>query len=195
MKRTYTDIIAKIETYIEKELSEKRYHHSIYVGKMSKFLASKFKVDEDRAYLAGISHDIARELDIRETNNYLLKIKNYSSEFYIKPILYHGPVGALLLKDKFNIIDPDILESVACHSFGNANMSILAKVVYVSDYISEDRTHIDDSYRQEILKLDLNSMIINITNKTIKYLESKNEIVLPETKNMMLSLGIRNEKE
>ena len=46
---------------IKGRLSEKRFQHSMNVAASAKALAKKFGADEEKAYTAGILHDIMKE--------------------------------------------------------------------------------------------------------------------------------------
>ena len=47
-------------------MSEHRYIHSVNVAKEAKFLAKKYGADEEKAYIAGMLHDITKEMPREE---------------------------------------------------------------------------------------------------------------------------------
>lgn len=177
----YIELIDRIKLKLRNQLSEKRYTHSLEVAFMAGRVAALFKVDTDKAYLAGLLHDVARELSYDDLNKKIGHFKNFSKEFYKLKQLYHGPVGSLLARELFNINDNDILEAIMYHSVGCSHMGKLSKIIYVSDYISLDRRHIDDSYRNMILSYDLNRMVLTVIESTKDYLVKRGEDLLPET--------------
>lgn len=184
------DYIKTIDNYIKKELSTKRYSHSIEVAKMAQTIASKVNTDTDtdKYYLAGLSHDIARELPLDWLKEKVYNWGKFSEEFYKTSALFHGPAGAYLIKEKFGINNMEIQEAIAYHSVGNTCMSSCAKVVYVADYISYDRNHITEDFRNKVLNSSLDEMIILVVEKTAGYLRSLGLDLLPETRNMYLML-------
>ncbi len=191
----YTSKINIIDKYIKTHLSLKRYKHSKEVASMSSRIATITDNDSQKSYLAGLSHDIAREFSKSQLLDKIKKI-DFSKDFYKLPQLFHGPVGADFLISKFGILEKDILDSVRYHSFGFPDMCDLAKIVYVADYISMDRTHILENERLEILSCSLNEMVVIVVDKTRAYLFSRGETILPETDNMYKKIiRILSEKE
>ena len=53
--------IEKYKSDVRKLLSDYRYVHSMNVGDSAKMLAEKYGADEEKAYVAGILHDIMKE--------------------------------------------------------------------------------------------------------------------------------------
>ena len=51
----------EIEDRIKEILSEKRFRHSLGVAKLAQELAEIHSVDPEKAYLAGLLHDVLRE--------------------------------------------------------------------------------------------------------------------------------------
>lgn len=173
--------IERLDNYLKRNLTLKRYTHSVEVAKMTLIISEKLGLDSSKAYIAGLAHDIAREFPLDRLKKYLFNWGEFSKDFYNKPSLFHGPVGAYVLKKDFNIVDNDILEAVAYHSVGNKGMGTVSKIVYIADYISYDREHIDNHFREEILSLDLDSMIIKVIESVEEYLNSKGLNVVTET--------------
>ena len=56
---------------IKSSLSEYRFNHSIKVGKRARELARIYGLDEEKAYLAGILHDITKETDYSLQEEYM----------------------------------------------------------------------------------------------------------------------------
>ena len=52
----------KFRSFLKENLSKKRFVHSLNVADMSKELAELYGADEEKAYFAGLVHDIAKEL-------------------------------------------------------------------------------------------------------------------------------------
>ena len=57
------DCIDSIKKYIDKNLSEKRYKHSLGAALCAQKLAKIYNQDEEKAYLAGLVHDCAKNQD------------------------------------------------------------------------------------------------------------------------------------
>lgn len=177
----YIEKIAEVDSYIRKNLSEKRYIHSVEVAKMSYLIADKVDLDCDKAYLSGLAHDIAREINKELLSVSIKDISGLSNDFLELHALYHGPVGAKFLVEKFHINDSDILNGVKYHSVGHPNMGNLAKCVFVADYISADRKHINSEFRAMILNQDLDTMVASVLLESKKYLNSRGKSLIKES--------------
>lgn len=68
--------IETIKGELKKSLSPKRYNHSILVAEEAKSLAKHYHINEEKAYLTGLIHDIAKELT-EEENIYWIEKENY----------------------------------------------------------------------------------------------------------------------
>ena len=51
---------------VEASLSRPRLIHSREVARLASELCDRFHADEEKGYIAGIAHDLARELDVAE---------------------------------------------------------------------------------------------------------------------------------
>ena len=52
-----------IESQLKKNLSSKRYNHSLGCAKTAYELAKMYNLDKDKAYLAGLVHDCAKNFE------------------------------------------------------------------------------------------------------------------------------------
>lgn len=175
--------ISKIQKKIEKALDEKRYNHSLGVAYTASCLAMKYDVDINKAYLAGILHDCAKNLSddkrLELAQRYDIFVSKVEKE---NPFLLHGKIGALIAKKKFKIEDEDILNAISFHTTGRPSMSTLEKIIYISDYIEINR--IQATNLNTIRKLafeDLDLCLIKILEDTLNYLKNKNACIDPET--------------
>ena len=144
MEKPDKKTIEKIKAYLEKNLSKKRFAHSMNVAAAAKKLACKYGEDRDIAYFAGMAHDIAKEL-CREKQYELAKGCPFDvSEIELSSApLLHAPAGAQLLSKKFGITDTEILKAVRYHTVACGSMSRLLQIVYIADLIAADREYKD----------------------------------------------------
>ncbi|MBQ8842615.1 MAG: bis(5'-nucleosyl)-tetraphosphatase (symmetrical) YqeK [Ruminiclostridium sp.] len=139
-------------------MGKKRYIHSCNVADMCVKLAEINGEDTEKAYIAGILHDIRKEADdedlVRE-----LRLSGY----YIDPVelaskkTWHGIAAAYYVKVVLGIDDEDILNAIRFHTVGRADMSRLEKIVYLGDLVSAERSYPNvEKYRKYALEnLDL----------------------------------------
>ena len=192
----YKDVIYlninKIDTYLKENLSKKRYEHSLLVAKEAKSLAKIYHVDEEKAYLAGLIHDIAKELS-EEENNYWIKKGNLAhdlkKENYKK--IRHADIGALIAKEKYNL-DNDICNAIKYHTIGNKNMDTLAKIIYIADKIGRKEIPKELIPIKDLVKKDLNAALIYFIEKQNKNLISKNITPHKNTEELLQTLKKQN---
>ena len=98
---------------LKKNLTEKRYNHSVNVSKKAIYLAKKYGADVKKAEIAGLLHDITKQTDETEQLQLIsdAKMKLSALEFDNKK-LWHAFSGAAYLKTKLNIDDEEILNNV-----------------------------------------------------------------------------------
>ena len=142
MKETKQTGIYK--SYLREHLSKKRYQHSLNVAHAAVELARRYGADQDKAYTAGLLHDIAKELPVEEQRALTLESSLDVSEVEKDAApLYHAIAGAELIQSLFGIRDPEIITAVRYHTVACGDMSRLAVIVYLADLISEDRDYKD----------------------------------------------------
>lgn len=171
--------VSKIQKKVKKMLDNKRYIHSVSVAYTASCLAMKYKYNIDKAYLAGILHDCAKQLsdskalDIISDNN--IEISDVEKN---NPFLLHGKVGAFIARNKFKIKDEDVINAIAYHTTGRPAMSILEKIIFVADYIEMGRkSAINLELIRSLAFEDIDKCIVKITEDTLKYLKSKNATI------------------
>lgn len=167
--------LKKIRKEMEKELSSKRYEHTLCVAYTAVSLAMVHGVDTDSAILAGMLHDCAKCLpgkkliSICEKNN----ISVSEVEMQNPSALLHAKAGSHLAHEKYGIDDEDILNAIRYHTTGRPDMSRLEKIVYIADYIEPNRTHAANLV--EIRRMafqDLDKTLFKILEDTLAYLAS-----------------------
>ncbi len=138
------------EKLIKERLSKKRFNHSMNVAEACFDLAKRNGADEKRCYLAGLLHDIMKEA-LPE------KQKQLTAEGGMLPdaaelesqALWHAVSGAVYVRDELGIEDEELLLAIRFHTIGAARLTLLQKIVYLGDMISEDRDYKDvDKFRK-----------------------------------------------
>lgn len=126
---------------IRERLSDFRYIHSLEVAKSAKELALRYNADPEKAYIAGLSHDVLKELSEKEYFDFFeAEGVELSQIERITPTLWHSIAGAKYLEKTYGF-DADIISAVRYHTTGKADMSLLEKIIFVADFISLDRDY------------------------------------------------------
>lgn len=149
-----------IKSLLKDRLSKKRYVHSVNVAAAAKSLAENYGENADRAYLAGLVHDICKEEKLEKLKKYILKCSNITNEELASEKLWHGPAGAYYIQKKLQIYDEDIINAVRFHTVGRSGMSKLEEIVYLADLISDDRDFKDVDKMRRLAYSDINKAML-----------------------------------
>ena len=168
----------KIKEYLKENLKEARYFHSLGVMDTAVSLATHYGVDINKARIAGLVHDCAKNMNgaalvkIAKENGYSIDIMYEKS-----PQLLHGIVGAIIAKKLFGIDDKEILSAVTYHTTGRENMSLLDKVIYIADSIEPSRNFPGIDTVRSSAFIDLDVTLIKCFDESIKYILSKGQLL------------------
>ncbi len=178
-----------IKNFARDSLNEKKFNHCLRVEKMAVKLAKIYGVDEQKVKIAAIAHDCAKFFSHDKMLGYMRKYDQNIDEIQKSvPYLLHGPVAALRIKEKFNISDEDILNSIRYHTTGRKGMTLLEKIIYMADLIEDGRDFKGvEEIRKEAFK-NLDKALIMGCNTTMSYVMAKGQIIHPLTVELRNSL-------
>ncbi len=170
--------ISEKKKYLKENLSQKRYTHSLNVAEECRKLAVKYGEDPDKAYFAGLLHDICKELPDDEQKKIVLE-SNFSvcREELETRSLWHAIAGAYFIKTHFGVEDIDIINAVRFHTVGRAGMTRLEEIVYIGDLISADRDYKDVDRMRKISYTDINSAMLEAFSYSIKSVVKKGGLI------------------
>ena len=182
-------IRADLIEFLKSRISEPRFNHCLGVEVMASKLAERFDVDPEKASIAALLHDVCREVSpdllLKLAAKFDILISNIEQT---EPILLHGFVGAAIVKQELNIIDPMILEAIAYHITGAAHISPLAQLIFIADFIEPGRQFERARIlREEAFSLKPDQLLLKVYNYTINYVVNQGYLIHP------LSIEGRNE--
>ncbi|KEQ20751.1 HAD superfamily hydrolase [Limosilactobacillus reuteri] len=166
---------------LKKALKDKRFQHVLRVEETAVKLAEQYGVDVEKASIAGLCHDYAKQ---RPDEDFIAEIKKKG----LNPLLldygnaiWHGVVGAELIKDELGIWDEDILNAVRHHTTGAPVMTKLEQVIYMADYIEPGRDFVGVKKARVITAANLQAGVAYQTKHTLAYLIENGKPVYPKT--------------
>lgn len=191
--------IETIMDMLEKELDIKRFQHSVNVMEVSQSLAEVYGADIEKARLAGILHDCAKNYKGDEARDYIEKIGYKADEIeLLQPKLLHGIIGEHLARHIYGVTDEEVLGAIRWHTTGRAGMNLLEKIIYVADYIEPLRYFEGIEEMRKAAYEDLDRCIVLCSESTIKFVLNKGALLhsrTVETRNHSIMLiKERNEK-
>ncbi len=170
-------------TRLEALLSPERRAHSERVAELAREIALASGLDGDRAYLAGLLHDIAKELPETE----LLRLAPPENEAERShPLVLHGRAGRRLVEG-WGLRDPEILEAIEGHVYGVLPGHGLGMAVYVADAAEPERGFNDD-LRALALAGRLQEAYRLAVERKVAYLKQRGIPVHPRTLEVMREL-------
>ena len=164
-------------------MGKKRFKHTLGVVESATQLAKLYNVDVEKARLAALLHDCAKEMPLKEMQD-LVKENNYKAdeELLANGNLLHGLAGMIRAKLEFSITDSEILEAIRVHTTGKVGMSTLDKVIFLADYIEPNRREIPGlSKIRQIVFQNIDQAICLSSERTIRYLEDNGNKIDPMT--------------
>jgi nicotinate-nucleotide adenylyltransferase len=175
-------MILHIEAEARMNLTVERFLHSRNTALLAVDMCRRFGLDPCLGYLAGIAHDLGKQLDGKVLMKLAkadgMKITDLEKK---KPGLLHGRVAAVLLRERFGIHNKEVLEAVAFHTSGSADMGPLAKVIYIADKVEPSRNVDPDQRKMCCEEDDLDKVFYAILNKTVSWLQSRELVLCDET--------------
>ena len=167
---------------VRQTLSPKRFQHTMNVKKLAVRMAQHYGVDTEKAALAAILHDSAKELPRTELlqimqDNAIIKKGTQNRP---EPV-WHGICAAILAKTQWNVRDEEILSAIACHTTGKENMSKLDKILFLADMTSAERDYPGVEELRSLEMRNLDKAMIQALKMTISFVEQKNAIADPES--------------
>ena len=132
----------QVLTWLASNVPASRVRHILGVEDMAIQLARHYQVDEIKAGMAGLMHDLAKYFQPAQ----LLEMAK-AEGFTIDPIcqanphLLHADVSAIVAREEFAVQDEEILTAIRNHTLGNPQMSILSCIIFVADALEPNRGH------------------------------------------------------
>lgn len=178
----FPDSIAHFKGLLCYRLSEKRAQHCFCVADSARALAVQYGADADQAYLAGLLHDVMREEKPARQLQLLDRAGIILTELEQKAVsLYHAMSGAVYCRAVLGIGDEAVLNAIRYHTTGRAHMSLLEKILFVADIISEDRNYPDVHITRRKAGQNLDSALLYGLEFTVKNLTAMGVPVHPDT--------------
>ena len=166
---------------VKSVMSAKRFNHVLGVERTAIALAERYGYDPEKAGLAGLLHDYAKELP---DEDFLALIDKYQLDPDLKKWnnnVWHGMVGIYKIQEDLGLTDPDILRSIEIHTVGSSQMTKLDKIVYVADYIEHNRNFPLVEEARLVAEDSLDKAVAFETVHTVEHLAHQALPIFPKT--------------
>ncbi len=166
-----------------RDLTAKRFSHTLAVADTARHLALLHGLDAIRAESAGLLHDCAKCLPLKEMQR--IARENALTEdasILESGALLHSAVGAYLARTEYGMEDDEILSAIRSHTTGRPGMSRLEMAVWLADTIEPTRAAYPLLDRVRMLAgLSLERAMNASLEGTLQYVRKKGDAVHPAT--------------
>ena len=171
----------ELERKVRPMLTEKRYIHTLGWRKMADMLAQRWGCDREKACTAAMLHDITKKLTDEEQLQLCKRygiINKYAPHEFSQ--LIHADTAAALAEDVFHM-PPDIVRAIKLHTLGSEDMTLLDKIIYLSDAIEENRAYPGVEDIRKAAFEDLDNALLMSMESTLANIRQKGREPNPQT--------------
>lgn len=178
-----TEILANLEC----DLKPSRVKHTLGVAETAVRLAKKYGIDPAKAEIAALLHDCAKYMSVEEMQSLIsTEMRDSDPEEFNTPSLLHAPAGSVLAKEKYGVLDAEILSAIRKHTIGDTDMSPLDALIYTADFIEPNRTPFNGLEEARALaETDIFAAMRKCAELTDAYLRSQGKTPHPKSLKMM----------
>ncbi len=175
-----------------------RFQHTLGVRREAVRLAQIHGLPVQKAALAGLLHDCAKGMSLKEMNRLAREEHLVQDEAVLASgALLHAPVGAYLAQKEFGIRDEDVLNAIRSHTVGRVGMSPLEMCIFVADATEETREAYEGlAELRRLSDLSLPAAVYRSFQLTKEYVEGSNRTFDPSSlKTMAYVKGLMTPEE
>ena len=153
-------------------ISVSRKNHILGVMDTAMKLAQRYGADIYKARTAALYHDYCKGLDNETTNQYIDQY-HLDAKYKNQPQLSHGRIAAERVKREQGIVDKEVLDAIRYHTTGRKGMTLLEKIVYLSDAIEPTRNYPGVEKLRELAWVNIDEAVMKAMNQTISHVNKK----------------------
>ncbi|MCM0583337.1 bis(5'-nucleosyl)-tetraphosphatase (symmetrical) YqeK [Weissella diestrammenae] len=169
----------ELKTIVAAHMSQRRFEHVLRVEAMACQLAKRWQVSIELASVAALTHDYAKERSDADFKQMIMQEQLDPDLLNWGNNIWHGIVGAEMVKQELGILNPDILEAIRQHTTGGVEMSPLSQVLYMADYVEAGRDFPGVSEVRALAMTDLKASVGWQAAHTLAYLINQRVSVYP----------------
>ncbi|MGI6576065.1 MAG: bis(5'-nucleosyl)-tetraphosphatase (symmetrical) YqeK [bacterium] len=189
-----------IEPEVYSLLTKDRWEHTQGVVDTALELRSRHYpvLDPERVKMSALLHDCGKDLPLamllKKASDFGIVLTSFD---LLCPQVIHAPISAGLARYQFHVTDKDILQAIAYHTTGKPQMSDLAKLIFVADYIEPGRKYPGVDALRIKARSDLDVALLACIDQTLHFLLQQGSFIHPRmvrTRNYYLLHGNKSTK-
>lgn len=165
------------------DLTAKRFAHTLAVAATARQLALRHGLDADRAEIAGLLHDCAKCMPLKDMQRLARENRLTEDESLLESgALLHAIAGACKARLDYGMTDPVVLDAIRRHTTGAPGMSRLDMAVWLADAIEPTRAPYPLLEQlRETAEVSLERAILASMENTLAYVRKSGKSVHPAT--------------
>lgn len=172
----------QFKAIIRERLLPDRYHHSLCVADEARRLAAALGADPDKAYTAGLLHDILKntkpERQLQILADFAILLDDVEKH---SPKLWHAKSGAAFIERVLGVDDEQIVSAVRYHTTARSGMTPLERTLFLADFTSADRDYDDVDVMRRLVDEDPDAAMVYALSYTVRELAAKSAPIHPDT--------------
>jgi nicotinate-nucleotide adenylyltransferase len=186
----YTTLIAQLHTMCKPS----RIIHSKSVARTMRDLCLRYDADADAGVLSGLLHDSCKDMKIEHQWEYALKaadieefktinaiVKSMENQPSFSGKVIHGPAAAMFAFEQGITDDIVILESLALHSTGSTDMTILSKLLFIADKLEPLRPYRNISDDKAMESMDVDELLLYALKQSMTWVRREQGTIAEST--------------
>ncbi len=171
----------QLEQVVRRLLKPNRVAHVLGCRDTAVELAQRWGADPVDAARAGLLHDITKALDgplqLTLCQAYGKMLDDFSRKY---PKTLHAFTGSLVARRIFGENDA-VVEAIACHTTGKADMNLLETILYVADYMEPNRDFPGVERLRQAAFQDIQAALKLGLEMTLEHLKNQGSEVSPQS--------------
>jgi len=187
-----SNFIKLIEKDLKDRLKKSRFDHTLRVRDTALKLCDNYEADRNKVEIAALFHDFAKNMSENELRSYIENENLKIDEIMDRNIqLSHGIVAADMARKKYAVDDHGILNAISLHTYGDKEMDMISKIIYIADYIEPKRDFKGISKLRKLSYEDIDKALLMAVNSSISYLISKDREIHTNSIDMRNALLVK----
>lgn len=174
--------IDELSAWLAEQMLARRFAHAQRVAATAADIATAHGLDAQRAALAGLLHDLCRDVPPDRILQMAVAFGIVREEVGIPNlVLLHGPVAAERARTELGITDAEVLEAIRVHTTGSPEMGPLAQVVLVADRVEPGRAYPERESLHQVALRDLADGVRRVMFSSMQWLRESGIPIDPAT--------------
>lgn len=166
---------------LKNNLSKDRFEHCLRVESTAIELAQKYQLNRERAGIAGLLHDYAKEDSLESLKSYA-HFPGFDEEWVnYGNAIWHGPLATMKAVDDFGLHDLEIYYAIYKHTTGSINWTDTAKLVFLADYMEPGRDFPGVDKARDLTERSIDLAVDYKIKENLKHLIEKGQSIYPES--------------